>query len=701
MTESAGAPFVFESYPELVIQSLRVKFGGSNVFRVGVTLKAALVALLILMLEMTAMRALGVQFLSLAPYMDLSPDFCLDFWIMGARFDLRVASIVTIPPLLFGWLFAFSEWRFKKILGLSNFWYGLCSGAVVLAGVCNFFWIRTYGHPFDAMIFGIVDEDTAAVLESIWEDYPVIVIIAVSSLAAWGAAKGMRFVHGFLLRDPPSWGAAKFIFAIILASASWAFMARGSFGHFPLRTGNVAVTPQPAVNEHVPSGILAFGWTIFDHRNKAKVNPVSMADFEEAARYFGLAGNPREPKSLILSVTPANEILEKIKPNVALIVMESMSRDMMNMDEPGSFDVLGPLRDAMSDPRVVSFDNFLSEGDGTIDSLARIMVRSGDHSDHSVGRYAGVNFFTSILRPYKKAGYRTVLVTAGLQSWRKLGDFAAAQGIDEIIDQTVLAGEGECEASTWGVYDGCAFDALFSALQKRNSDGKPVFALFLSVTNHSPYSLPNNYDPGLPSSWEKVSQRYKGKEDIMDMFGTLKYANDRLGSFLLGVERDPLLSKNTVVAFTGDHNIRGLGVYQKPEDQVLGHMVPFAVYVPEEIRVAVSGFVADRARFSSQKDIMPTLYGISLSEARHRSTGCNLFSEEKCPYDFAYNQSVAVTKNGVCITQGNSRRSYPLDGAFAASPQESETAAKACEDAAAFESLQDILYRFQVEGADR
>lgn len=668
-------------------------------FRVGVTLKAALVALLILMLEMTAMRALGVQFLSLAPYMDLSSDFCLEFWIMGARFDMRVAAIATIPPLLIGWLFSFSEWRFKKVLGLSNYWYGLCSGAVVLAGVCNFFWIRTYGHPFDAMIFGIVDEDTAAVLSSIWEDYPVIAIITVSALSAWGATKIMRLVHVFLLAEPPSWGVAKCVFAVILASASWAFMARGSFGHFPLRTGNVAVTPQPAVNEHVPSGILSFGWTIFDHRNKAKVEPADMDDFEKAADYFGLRGNPHEPKSLILSVTPANEILEKIKPNVALIVMESMSRDMMNMDEAEAFDVLGALREAMSDPRMVSFDNFLSEGDGTIDSLARIMIRSGDHTDHSVGRYSGVNFFTSSIRPYKNAGYRTVLITAGLQSWRKFGDFSATQGIDEIIDQTVLAGDGECEASTWGVYDGCAFDALLSTLQKRNSDGKPVFAIFLSVTNHSPYSLPKNYDSGLPVSWEKASLRYQGKEDIMDMFGTLKYANDRLGRFLLSVERDPQLSKNTVVAFTGDHNIRGLGVYQKPEDQVLGHMVPFAVYVPEEIRVAVSGFVADRARFSSHKDIMPTLYGVSLSDARHRSTGCNLFSEDDCPYDFAYNQSVAVTKNGVCITLNNKRRSYPLAGAFAASPKESETAAQACEDAAAFESLQEALYRFQVEGA--
>ena len=92
------------------------------------------------------------------------------------------------------------------------------------------------------------------------------------------------------------------------------------------------------------------------------------------------------------------------------------------------------------------------------------------------------------------------------------------------------------------------------------------------------------------------------------MLGTLRYANDQLGGFITRVKASPA-GLRTIIAATGDHNILGVD-YQDPDDAALARAVPFYVYAPPAYR---ANAVYDRERIGSHKDIMPTLYQLSLA----------------------------------------------------------------------------------------
>ena len=105
------------------------------------------------------------------------------------------------------------------------------------------------------------------------------------------------------------------------------------------------------------------------------------------------------------------------------------------------------------------------------------------------------------------------------------------------------------------------------------------------------------------------------------MLGTLRYANDQLGGFITRVKASPA-GLRTIIAATGDHNIPGVD-YQNPDDAALARAVPFYVYAPPAYR---ANAVYDRERIGSHKDIMPTLYQLSLSQAPYFQSGCDLLA---------------------------------------------------------------------------
>lgn len=58
---------------------------------------------------------------------------------------------------------------------------------------------------------------------------------------------------------------------------------------------------------------------------------------------------------------------------------------------------------------------------------------------------------------------------------------------------------------------------------------------------------------------------------------TYHYAADLLGGFVQSVQSGPLKS-NTIVAATGDHNVRSFGMYAEPARRYLQRQVPFVIW---------------------------------------------------------------------------------------------------------------------------
>ena len=295
-----------------------------------------------------------------------------------------------------------------------------------------------------------------------------------------------------------------------------------------------------------------------------------------------------------------------------------MGHHLSSLDAPGR-DLLGALRPHWeSDWR---FDRFVSEGNGTIDSLARLLVRSPmkaiGQSSAASAKFAGNAF-----APYLQRGYRVLFVTSGTATWRNLGPSCASRARTSSSTSRRCASAIPRRRSAPGACPTNTCSATW-----RNGWPRPTApASPCSSWRCRPPITPFTPPPGAGGRDLALDEATRAKHfhdwtGIDDVLGTLRYANDQLGGFITRVKASPA-GLRTIIAATGDHNILGVD-YQNPDDAALARAVPFYVYAPPAYR---ANAVYDRERIGSHKDIMPTLYQLSLSQAPYFQSGCDLLA---------------------------------------------------------------------------
>jgi phosphoglycerol transferase MdoB-like AlkP superfamily enzyme len=99
-----------------------------------------------------------------------------------------------------------------------------------------------------------------------------------------------------------------------------------------------------------------------------------------------------------------------------------------------------------------------------------------------------------------------------------------------------------------------------------------------------------------------------------------QYALDQVGQFLDQIKSSPLRD-NTVIAITADNNtIEGNMIYDDFIND--SKKIPFYLYIPLKLKRKIVDFKKDLP--CSHKDIFPTLYHLTLSDAIYYSVGDNL-----------------------------------------------------------------------------
>ncbi|GAK82880.1 phosphoglycerol transferase [Vibrio ponticus] len=140
------------------------------------------------------------------------------------------------------------------------------------------------------------------------------------------------------------------------------------------------------------------------------------------------------------------------------------------------------------------------------------------------------------------------------------------------------------------------------------------------------------------------------------IYETYQYANNALGHFISEIKSSPLGEK-TIISASGDHRLREYSI-SFPEDLGTAHSVPFYLYVPDNI-LKHTNYKYQANRIGSHRDIFPTLYAFSLSNAKYTSLGGrNLLAVNDIPEPYAHNNGVTLTNAGASYAS-NSTTLYP------------------------------------------
>ncbi|MDV6317509.1 LTA synthase family protein [Chromohalobacter sp. HP20-39] len=561
------------------------------------------------------------------------------FW-MGLRFDAKIMAVLLGPWLIVATALLplprvfMAGWRRLWLV-----WAIAIMALVNLLALINHFFFTFYQGPINSLIFGLFEDDTQAVLQTIWSDYPfiplLIVLIGMTGTQVALMRRGRRHERRQL-----GWRRAT-----LLVVASWVALiglGRGTLGTFPLREMHMAVSSNSFINDLVPSGpeALYLAW------KERQVNRIGDDPQSGLARYgfnspmaaaevlgWSQADTPQAVLGHMTETTPVRPAAKAKPPHVVFSLMESWGRHPLDFDDPENNDLLGRLRPWVKE-KADYFPHALSAENGTHPSLEGLLLDT-PISPLTQSRYGYRQYSTSTVLPYERAGYHTVFLTAGSTQWRDLDDALKRQGFDEVLGESAIRERfPEAKGSTWGLYDEWMFRYAEELLKQAEANDEKLLLVMLSITNHPPYKIPEDYDPG-PLDVSRLGDELAVSPEFgTSILETYQYANDSMGRFLNHLEADGLMD-HTLFAATGDHNTRSLIQYPDAHDLFDQFGVPILMWIPPAYRNGGEAQVDD---WTSHRDIFPTLWAHSLSNAQVPWMGRDLYTPEPSPMALTFNQ---------------------------------------------------------------
>jgi len=545
-----------------------------------------------------------------------APADVLAVALQGFRFDLKVSAIAGFVLLLvLPWVSEQASRRIALVL----------ASVFVLLSMVNLHYFGFYKTPIDSVIFGLAEDDTAAVLQTIWHDFPVIGSLFLVAVLSWGALRVHQNVTARVqpanaLRSHSPWVRGLFI---LVAFWGLVFAGKGTLREMALQRQHLTVTTSQFLNDMVPNGVIALKYA-WDSRGQSQnlqdpLVGLKAMGFDSAQAAAQVLGLPHGSDAEVAAALRAHPALPAGQPkkNLLFFLMESWSAEPM-LYHSEQFNVLGRLAPTLD--HACHFSNFDSAQPGTHPTMEALLFAS-PITPLTLGDVGRKPIPWSLAKVARDAGYRTLFVSSVRSGWRDLNRVLPVQGFDEIIDANNLQQlYPEATIGLWGVWDAYIFKYLRTRLAQPSD--KPLFVFVLSSTNHPPYDLPADYQrvPRDMAQWKGETS----SDTLLPNLDTYNYATDQLGAFVQDVLGGPH-GADTLMAATGDHNVRSFGVYADPARRYLIRQVPFVIW-GQGLQCGTQ-----QALPASHRDMFNTLFPLAGIEGPYINAGRNLLQSVSQP----------------------------------------------------------------------
>jgi len=571
---------------------------------------------------------------------------------LGMRLDASVLGYIFLLPTLTVFLICLLRARFLQayLYGAARLYFGVMITVVFLLSFGDIAYFSFFGEHATLMIFGLFDDDTEALIRTAFENYNVAFVIAVVIVilgmlyyaiykivqekqqlnVKWGYLKGCASIFGFI---------------VLLA-----LLGRGSLAMFPLAYNTPDPTSNHFLNKVAKSPIFAMvdAYTAYSKSKNGKYDLIKESGYKgriEEAFKIHTQKESIDEKNLLNNIrykTAKDERLQKKMPNVVVVMVESFGLPILKYQTP-EFDIMGHLQKHFKEDTL--FKHFISSSNGTIVSLEPTLLNITARPNSTAfgqGEYLNTAFSQASARVYQKAGYETSFVYGGNLSWRSVGNFMSKQGFDHVYGRMSIAKalgkDAEKISHDWGVFD----EYLYAFVEKKLKEAKkPQFIYVLTTNNHPPYTIPKEYKSHSLKISKDLKAHIKGDIDLAKKrFRDYAYALDMAGEFLDEIKSSKL-AQNTLVAITADNNtIEGIMKYDDYYNTT--KLIPFYLYIPPYLKPKEP---IDTTIASSHKDIFPTLYNLTLSDANYTAIGTDLLDKEHihCGFNDA---GIIISKDG-------------------------------------------------------
>ena len=558
---------------------------------------------------MAVMRAIllyaNLDLAEQVPLADLGRTF-----LVGLRFDLIITCIVGAPLVLALLLPGGMGTRRLALL-----WLGISGAITLFAGVTELEFYREFHTRLNSIAFHYLQEDAGTVSSMIWNGYPVVRYLLLWLLLGAIYIAVLRRINRLTPRCAPAGYRSAIrvpVFFLILFLAVWG-------GRGTLRSGPPLRWGDAFHSQHVFANHLALNGTYTlvkaalaetdKNKDKAWLNALPTGEALSMTRDMLLT--PRdtllEPElyPLLRRHTPEAR-LPRAPKNIVLIIMESFSGEFTGA--LGHDHGITPEFDKLAAQGLL-FDRFFSSGTHTHQGMFATVACYPNLPgyEYLMQQPEGQRQFSGLPALLTPMGFNDVYVYNGHFAWDNQEGFFRNQGMSRFVGRDDYVNPVFIDA-TWGVSDEDMFTRSLEELQKLDS-GQPFFAVLQTLSNHTPYALPETLPVEAVSGFGKLDQHLTAQ----------RYSDWALGKFFASAAMMPWFDE-TLFVIVGDH---GFSLDRQLTDiDLLRFHVPLLLLGP-----GIQATYGERNHtLATQTDVVPTIVSLLGKPFVHQCWGRDLLS---------------------------------------------------------------------------
>jgi len=593
----------------------------------------------------------------------------LEALAVGEGFDLVSALWLAAPMVLFLTVLPERWFRWRVTRGFLFLWMAVAAFSGLFVAAAEYFFFEEFNGRFNFVAVDYLIYPTE-VVDNIWQSYHTGIILTVIGLATLALLYVLsRPMRAAWLHRASRLQRLAFlgVYATVLAAAT-----------IVISPALARISADRALNELAGNGYYSFWMALLGSDAPYEGLYATRPQAANLGRLHRLLAEPAAATTAFAADSTLRPILPlspERKMNVVIVLEESLGSEFIGaLDtevQRGAKESLTPQFDALTREGTLLTHAF-STGNRTIRAIEATTSSLPPLPGESiVRRDQSVDLFT-LPELLKSRGYQTMFVYGGRALFDGMGKYLSHNGVDRIVDQKDFP-DGTF-TTAWGACDEAIFSKALREMDGLAATGKPFYSLVLSVSNHRPFTFPQDQI--------KAEPRFHRRENVV------RYADHALGRFMREAKSHDFY-KNTVFVLMGDHGAR---VYGAAEIPLASYQVPILIVAP--------GVVPAGARLdtiASSLDVPSTVLGLMGMGYDSKFFGHDLFR-----IDPSAGRALMTHNNDIALMRGNRMAVLGLHESadlYDVNPATGEMAPIKKPDAAGRELIEDAIAYFN--GADR
>jgi phosphoglycerol transferase MdoB-like AlkP superfamily enzyme len=536
-------------------------------------------------------------------------------FLSATRFDVSTASAVILLPVLGTLLLLPFSKSLRKLWRMITHWYSqICLYTTVLIIIVSHYFFYYYQDHFNSFFWEFWDnwENSKLVIWSIFDELPMIKLSTSLLMLLVFLNLIPKIINPLI--SPLSILINRKV-SMILIPLALLIGVRGTLDMLPLSKqryrGQVSAITHLNLVHGNPYYELYASWgdTIgasdsskvknFLKRSTNKIPKwfASVAEMDDSRKF---QGTDEATFHIEYQVPALREKYLKQKPkHIVFIFMESQADWLSNYKEG---DFLHKIRKNLEHikKQSLSFNHFFQAGHGTIDNIMKINLSIPTNTRTAYSSEIYKPFSTTFPRLMERQGYIPLFFYGGSLSWHRLYSILPKLGYQKFFGESSIQ---NITKTRFGVHDADLFELVHQKLMKAK---QPTFSFVMTLSNHPPYEVPENFVGQVTSSNapSKLKKRILEEDNFDKRMRALAYADQALGGFFRKAKKSPYF-KETLFVLTADH-ANPMALKWEPEERYQLRRIPLFFYSPALLKT--SNTINDN--FGSHIDIPPTILSL-------------------------------------------------------------------------------------------